>query len=183
MAGRGPGGRAGAGVRAGGGAVVLHEDIAVAKLGEAAAPGSASTPSPRCPSLGLGTPAPCRGACPPRRVKAARGLPPLLLGALSHRLPSQPEDTQGRGHQPSALTAHVQPGPGPRAASGREGAHLGAQLLRRRSQRQAHGSPCLGGARSPSVHPTPALLPCQHPAGFPPQGPLSRSLLCSPPGP
>lgn len=30
-------------------------------------------------------------------MKAARGLPPLLLGALSHRLPSQPEDIAGQG--------------------------------------------------------------------------------------
>lgn len=73
--------------------MVLHEDVAVAELGEAAAPGSAGAPSPRCPSLGLGTPAPGRGGCPPGRMEGAGCLPPLLLGALGHRLPSQPEDT------------------------------------------------------------------------------------------
>lgn len=73
--------------------MVLHEDVAVAELSEAAAPGSAGAPSPRRPSLGLGTPAPGRGGCPPGRMEGAGRLPPLLLGALGHRLPSQPEDT------------------------------------------------------------------------------------------
>ena len=73
--------------------MVLHEDVAVAELGEAAAPGSAGTSSPRCPSLGLGTPTPGCGGCPPGRMEGAGRLPPLLLWALGHRLPSQPEDT------------------------------------------------------------------------------------------
>ena len=76
--------------------MVLHEDVAVAELGEAAASGSASAPSPRRPSLGLGTPTPGRGGCPPGRMEGAGRLPPLLLGALSHRLPSQPENTAGQ---------------------------------------------------------------------------------------
>lgn len=75
--------------------MVLHEDIAVAELGEAAAPCSAGSPRPWRPSLGLGTPTPGCSTCPPGGVEAAGGLPPLLLGALRHRLPSQPEDKAG----------------------------------------------------------------------------------------
>lgn len=125
VSGRRPGRGAGARIRAGGRAVILHEDVAVSEFGEAATPSSASNPSPRCPSLGLGTPAPGHRACPPGRVKAARGLPPLLLGALRHRLPGQPEDIAGQGitKQPPTCSS-ADPTPRPRATKPQKGEAL-----------------------------------------------------------
>lgn len=91
--------------------MVLHENIAVTKLGKAAAPRSAGSPSPWCSTLRLGAPAPGRSARCPGRVEAAGGLPPLLLRAISHRVPSQPEDKAGQGSATCAPTVLSAPGP------------------------------------------------------------------------
>lgn len=178
VAGGGSGGGAGAGVGAGGGAVVLHEDVAVAELGEAAASGSAGTSSPRRPSLGLGTPTPGRGGCPPGRMEGAGCLPPLLLWALGHRLPSQPEDTA----EQSVTAWH----PPPRGRA-QEERHLPRHQTRLTRCRKARYSELLNNT-SPSSHPQGFWpQPTAPPGPNPPPAHLSAGLpsapgpLCLPP--
>lgn len=110
--------------------MVLHENIAVAKLGKAAAPRSASSPGPWCSTLRLGAPAPGCSAYSPGRVEAAGGLPTLLLRTISHRFPSQPEDKAGQGITNLCPYSPICPLPQGHAAPGRKAFPQATQLTR-----------------------------------------------------